>query len=107
MTRCGGVFSASWMRASTSRRRSSAAASRSSERARHLARLGKRLDGGDGGLVVLGLLVFGLLQPVGGGLAQDFGLAKLRHQAAAPRLDLVGRVFEPGPLGCRPRCAAR
>ena len=51
MTRCGGVFSASWMRASTSRRRSSAAVSRSSARARALARLGQRLDRGGRRLV--------------------------------------------------------
>ena len=51
-------------------RRSSAAFSRSSARAALFARLGQRLHRGRGGLVERGLPRLGLLQPVGGGLAQ-------------------------------------
>src|SRR4029079_3013270 len=45
-------------------------------------------------LVALGLLVLGLLQPVGRGVAQRLGFAQLRQQRAAPRLDLVWRLLQ-------------
>ena len=77
------------------RRRRSAAL----RRGPHLARFGKRLDRRDAQPCRAGPAGFGLLQAVGGGLAQGLGLRKLRHQAATPRFDLVGRVFEPCPLG--------
>ena len=94
IARCGGVFSASWMRASASRRRSSAALSRSSARARCSRDSDSCLDGGGGCLVQLGLPVLGHLQAVGGILAQGFGLRQLRQQRAALRIDLVWRLCQ-------------
>ena len=47
-----------------------------------LARFRQRLDRSDRRLVALGLLVLGLLQPVGRRLAQGLGLRQLRHQRA-------------------------
>ena len=57
-----------------------------------LAGLGQRGDRCGRGLVQRGLPGLGLLQAVGGSLAQRFGLGELAEQRAPPGVDLVGRI---------------
>ncbi len=87
------------MRASTSRRRSSAAVSRSSARPRSSRAPARRLDGSRRGLVQPDLLVLRLQQYVGGLLARLVGLGKFRKQRAAALLYFIGRIGYLQPFG--------